>query len=125
MYEDFTITDPLSQKPYRCEYQSLIVGIATRHSDTVDIKFLVNGQGVWVGLPHPAWVEFKRRTGQALSDRMAVDLAGLYLKKQIETGAGAERNHLNDVSVNDVLALAEELHWLPRETSAAVLPAAR
>ncbi|HUX65926.1 MAG TPA: hypothetical protein VMV31_00400 [Terriglobales bacterium] len=114
MYEDFTATDPLTQQAIHCEYQCLVVGIATRHSDTVDIKFLVNGQGVWLGLPHPAWVEFKRIAGVPLSDRMAVDLAGSYLKRAIETGLGADRNHWNDISVADVLSLAAGLNWIPQ-----------
>jgi len=117
MYEDFTATDPLTHEAIHCEYQCLVVGIATRHSDTVDIKFLVNDQGVWLGLPHPAWVEFKRRTGVALSDRMAVDLAGYYLKRAIESGAGAEQNHWNDISVDDVMELATGMKWLPAARS--------
>ena len=117
MYEDFTATDPLTQQALHCEYQCLIVGIATRHSDTVDIKFLVNGMGVWLGLPHRAWVEFKRQTGVALSDRMAVDLAGCYLKRAIESGQGADTNHWNDITVADVLELAAGLNWLPQQVA--------
>lgn len=113
MYEDFRATDPLTGREVHCEFQCLMVGIATRHSDTVDLKFLVNGEGVWLGLPHPAWVEFKRRTGVALSDRMAVDLAGLYLKRAIESGIGAERSHWNDITVAEIMDLAESLNWLP------------
>ncbi|HEY7855337.1 MAG TPA: hypothetical protein VIC32_02755 [Terriglobales bacterium] len=114
MYEDFSATDPLTQQSFHCEYQCLVVGIATRHSDTVDIKFMVNGQSVWLGLPHPAWVEFKRITGLPLSDRMAVDLAGFYLKRAIESGLGADRNHWNDITVKDVLGLAHSLNWVPQ-----------
>ncbi len=112
MYEDFTASDPFSGENFHCQYQSVIVGIATRHSDTVDIKFLVNGQSVWLGLPHPAWVEFRRRTGQALSDRMAVDLAGMFLKRQLESGAGAGRNYWNEIRTDEVIGLAGELGWL-------------
>lgn len=112
MYEDFKAKDPLTGEVYHCIYQALIVGIATRHSDTVDIKFLVNGKPMWLGLPHPAWVEFRRRTGQRLSDRMAVDLAGFYLKRLIEDGQGVERQHWNDITVDDVMQLADSLGWL-------------
>lgn len=118
MYEDFTAKDPLTNEQFHCQYQCLILGIATRHSDTVDVKFIANGQGIWLGLPHSAWVEFKKQTGQPLTDRMAVDLAGLFLKHQIESGSGADRNHWNDISVADVLALASELHWLPEPAAA-------
>lgn len=143
MYEDFHASDPLTGKDYHCMFQCLIVGIATRHSDTVDIKFLVSGTGVWIGLPHPAWVEFKERTGQTLTDRMAVDLAGLFLKHSIESGLGvdvqresegdvadplnpnpvtvhSERSHRwTDITVADVLALCAELGWLPADNAPA------
>jgi len=32
-------------------YQALIVAIATRHADAVDIKFLVDGKTVWWRCP--------------------------------------------------------------------------
>jgi hypothetical protein len=119
MYEDFHCTDPLTGQDYHCIYQALIVGIATRHSDTVDIKFLINGKSMWIGLPHPAWVEFKLRTNQPITDRMAVDLAGFYLKKSIENGEGVDRNHWNDIKVEDVMRLAAELGWLKTEPARA------
>jgi hypothetical protein len=61
MFEDFTVTDRWSKKSVHCVYQALIVAIATRHADAVDIKFLVDGTTVWIALPHPAWVEYKKR----------------------------------------------------------------
>ena len=54
MFTDFTATDRWSKKPVRCVYQALIVAVATRHADAVDIKFTVNNRPVWVALPHPA-----------------------------------------------------------------------
>jgi hypothetical protein len=66
MFEDFTVTDRWSKKSVHCVYQALIVAIATRHADAVDIKFLVDGTTVWIALPHPAWVEYKKRTGKLI-----------------------------------------------------------
>jgi hypothetical protein len=91
MFEDFTATDRWTKKPVHCVYQALIVAIATRHADAVDIKFLVDGRPVWVALPHPAWVEYKRRTGKAITDSLAVEIAGHYLKTALETGEGLGR----------------------------------
>ena len=62
------------------------MAIATRHADAVDIKFLADGQPVWLALPHPAWVEYNRRTGKEISDPMAVQIAGHYLLAAIESG---------------------------------------
>lgn len=67
-------------------YQALIVAIATRHADAVDIKFLVDGHPVWVVLPHPAWVEYNKATGKIISDPLAVEAAGHFLKAAIEQG---------------------------------------
>jgi hypothetical protein len=91
MFEDFTVTDRWTKKPVHCIYQALIVAIATRHADAVDIKFLVDGKPVWVVLPHPAWVEYKNRTGTMITDSLAVEIAGHYLKSALEAGEGLGR----------------------------------
>ena len=91
MYQDFHATDRWSKKEVHCVYQALIVAIATRHADAVDIKFLVDGRPVWVALPHPAWVEYKKRTGRAITDPLAVEVAGHFLKTAMESGEAVGR----------------------------------
>jgi len=91
MYSDFTATDRWSKKPVHCLYQALIVAIATRHADAVDVKFLVDGHPVWVALPHPAWVEYQRRSGRCITDLLAIEIAGHYLKTALESGEGVGR----------------------------------
>jgi hypothetical protein len=88
MYKDFHAVDRWTKKEVHCIYQALIVAIATRHADAVDIKFLVDGRPVWVALPLPAWVEYKNRTGKVITDPLAVEIAGHYLKTALETGEG-------------------------------------
>lgn len=88
MFEDFTATDRWTRKPVHCHYQALIVAIATRHADAVDVKFLVDGRTVTIALPHPAWVEYKKRTGKAITDSLAIEIAGHYLKSALEAGEG-------------------------------------
>jgi len=91
MFEDFTAIDRWTKKPVHCVYQALIVAIATRHADAVDIKFLADGKPVCVALPHPAWVEYKKRTGKVITDSLAVEIAGHYLKAALEAGEGLGR----------------------------------
>ncbi len=91
MYTNFTATDRWSKKQVHCFYQALIVAIATRHADAVDIKFLVDGRPVWVALPHPAWVEYHKRTGKSITDPLAVATAGHFLKTSLESGEGVGR----------------------------------
>jgi hypothetical protein len=91
MFTDFIATDRWTKKQVHCLYQALIVAIATRHADAVDIKFLVDGRPVWVALPHPAWVEYKKRTGKLITDPLAKEIAGHFLKTALETGEGLGR----------------------------------
>ena len=91
MFQDFTATDRWTKKQVHCVYQAMIVAIATRHADAVDLKFLVDGRKVWVALPHPAWVEYQKRTGTHITDSLAVEIAGHYLKSALEAGEGLGR----------------------------------
>ena len=106
MFADFTATDRWTKKQVHCVYQAMIVAIATRHADAVDIKFLVDGRTVWVALPHPAWVEYKKRTGKAITDSLAVEIAGHYLKTALESGEGVGRE-MYSLTVEETLAHLE------------------
>lgn len=108
MYDDFQAVDRWSGKTVHCQYQALIIAIATRHADAVDVKFLVEDRPVWIALPHPAWVEYNQQTGKVITDPMAVQIAGHYLKWAIESGEDSGRemytltvqetlDHLNQV----------------------------
>ncbi len=93
MYENFYAVERWSKKKVHCVYQALVVAIATRHADAVDIKFNVDDRGVWIALPHTAWAEYSRRNpGKVITDPMAVQLAGRYLKQIIETGEDTGRD---------------------------------
>ncbi len=116
MFEDFTATDRWTRKPVHCVYQALIVAIATRHADAVDVKFLVEGRTVWVALPHPAWVEYKKRTGKMITDSLAVEIAGHYLKCALEAGEGLGREMYS-------LTVAETLLHLESVVNAMQSPA--
>jgi hypothetical protein len=91
MFTDFHATDRWTGKKVHCLYQALIVAIATRHADAVDIKFLVDGRPVWVALPHPAWVEYHKRSNKMITDSLAKEIAGHFLKTSLESGEGLGR----------------------------------
>jgi len=91
MYADFRVKDRWTGDEMHCMYQALIVAIATRHADAVDVKFLCNGRPVWVALPLPAWTEYNRRTGNVITDPLAIQVAGHYLKTAIESGLESGR----------------------------------
>ena len=106
MFENFTATDRWTGKQVHCVYQAMIVAIATRHADAVDFRFLVDGRRVWVALPHTAWVEYKKRTGKAITDSLAVEIAGQYLKTALESGEGVGRE-MHSLTVEETLAHLE------------------
>jgi len=92
MYENFYAVERWSKKKVHCVYQALVVAIATRHADAIDIKFNVDDRGVWIALPHTAWAEYSRRNpGKVITDPLAVQLAGRYLKQLIESGEDTGR----------------------------------
>lgn len=88
MYKDFHARDRWTKRDVHCLYQALIVAVATRHADATDIKFLVDGRPVWIALPLPAWVEYNKRTGKTITDPLAIEIAGHYLKTALESGDG-------------------------------------
>ena len=86
MYEDFTVTDRWTGEPLHVTWRGTLVAIATRHADATDIRFDVSGKPVWIALPNLAWIEMKRRTGKVITDYLAAQIAGRYLKQAIESG---------------------------------------
>lgn len=86
MYDDFTATDRWTKQPIHCIYQALVAAIATRHADAIDVKFLAGGRPAWIALPHSAWAKYNKLTGHVITDPLAVQTAGHYLKSAIETG---------------------------------------
>lgn len=106
MYEDFHVTDPWSGEDLHCRWTANIVAIATRHADAVDIRFEVNGRPVWITLPSAAWVEQKRRSGHVITDRLAAQLAGRYLKQAVLSGYDNGRE-MYAMSLEEVLEQAD------------------
>ena len=109
MYSDFQAKDHWTGDEVHCVFQAVIVAIATRHADAVDVKFLVNERPVWIALPHTAWGEYNRRSGKVITDPMAAQIAGFYLKRIIENGeeSGREMYMLTVADTLECLAALE------------------
>jgi len=102
MYEEFHVTDRWSGEDLHCRWKANIVAIATRHADAVDVRFDVNERPMWIALPCDAWVEQKKRTGKVITDQLAAQIAGRYLKQLVEEGFDARRE-VYTMSVPEVL----------------------
>src|SRR6516164_2222881 len=101
MYEEFRVTDRWTGEELNCRWKANIVAIATRHADAVDIRFDVNGRSLTIALPCTAWVEQKKRAGRVITDRLAAQVAGRYLKQLIEEGHDSRRE-MYTMSVGEV-----------------------
>jgi hypothetical protein len=102
MYEDFVATDRWTAEPLHCVWKGTVVAIATRHADATDIRFAVNGKPMWIAMPNQAWVEQKRRNGKVITDYLAAQVAGRYLKQSIENGYDNGREFYT-MTVDEVL----------------------
>jgi hypothetical protein len=102
----FEVTSKLSGQVYQCRFSHLWNGVATRHSDTIDTKFFVDGVARVVGLAHTAFVKFRERAGRDLTDREASFVAAEYLRERLEE---EDERPLYDVTHDDVLRLIEQV----------------
>lgn len=98
----FEVDSKLSGKTYLCRFSHMWNGIATRHADTIDTKFFVDGDALVVGLAHTAFVKFRDRTNRDLTDREASFIAAEYLRERLEED---DERKLYDVSDEDVTRL--------------------
>jgi hypothetical protein len=106
MYEDFVATDRWTGEPLHCVWKGTVVAIATRHADATDIRFAVNGKPMWIAMPNTAWVEQKARNGKVITDYLAAQAAGRYLKMAIASGYDNGRE-MYTMSVAEVLEHVE------------------
>ena len=102
----FEVTSKLSGETYQCRFSHMWNGIATRHSDTIDAKFFVDGEAHVVGLAHTAFVKFRDKAGRDLTDREASFVAAEYLRERLEE---ADVRPLYDVDHDDVLRLIAQV----------------
>ena len=108
MYEDFVVTDRWTGEQLHCAWRATIVAIATRHADATDIRFSVNDRPVWISLPNVAWVEQRRKNGKVITDYLAAQIAGRYLKQAVESGYDNGRE-MYTMTVDEVLEHAEAI----------------
>lgn len=108
MYEDFHVSDRWSGEDLHCRWKGTMVAIATRHADAVDVRFDVNGRALWVALPLEAWGRQKLLTGKVITDQLAAQIAGRFLKKSVEDGYDSRRE-ICTMTVAEVLSQLDEV----------------
>ena len=104
--------DPFGRK-YQVLLKWLQTAISIRHSDTVDVKFvLVDADGArtekTIALPHALLIQVSQETGRPMDDPWCSRLATLHLLHLIETGEDMEKD-LVTVSLSELRQYAEKL----------------
>ena len=103
MYEEFHVTDRWSGEVLNCCWKGTMVAIATRHADAVDVRFDVNGRPMWIALPLEAWGRQKLLTGKVITDQLAAQIAGRFLKQLVQEGYDSQRE-VYTMTVDEVLS---------------------
>ncbi len=102
----FEVTSKLTGQTYLCRFSHMWNGIATRHADTIDTKFFVDGTAHVVGLAHTAFVKFREKARRDLTDREASFVAAEYLRERLEE---EDVRSLYDLAHDDVLRLIAQV----------------
>jgi hypothetical protein len=115
--------DPFG-RVWEVEFQWLQTAISIRHSDSVDVKFVIWTNGVSndaeprqervIALMHPDLLEVTKQVNHALTDAFCGKLAAMHLAKMISTFEDMDKT-LVTVSKGEMLAYAEELTAPPAE----------
>ncbi|MGA2133892.1 MAG: hypothetical protein ABSH50_16480 [Bryobacteraceae bacterium] len=87
--------DPFGRK-WNVLFKWLQTAISLRHSDTVDVKFILESDGgkvqKQIALPHADVLELSRRTNHEITDAWCARLAALHLKRMVETGEDLDKD---------------------------------
>ncbi len=82
----FEVSSKALAHPVHCRFVHLLSGIATRHSDTIDCFFLVDGRKVTVAISCAAITALREREGRTLSDQRLAEIAARFLRRTLERG---------------------------------------
>jgi hypothetical protein len=88
-FREFTCTSRTDGTVYHCFFIFLQTAISLRHSDTVDVRFQVNGTRITVALPHVTFVEYAHHS-DIINDERAARIAATYLCEVLADGGSVE-----------------------------------
>jgi hypothetical protein len=107
----FEVSAKALGRPIHCRFVHLLSGIATRHSDTIDCHFLLNGKRVLVAISCAALTELREREHKPLSDQQLAEIAGLHLRRTLEQGYDPSGSELF-LGEEQLRKLGSELRYL-------------
>ena len=87
--------DPFG-RTWQVEFKWLLTAISLRHSDSVDVKFVLRSDDTkiqkTIALRHPDLLELSEKKGRPLTDPWCSRLAAEHLKHIVETGEDMEKD---------------------------------
>jgi hypothetical protein len=103
--------DPFGRQ-WQVLFKWLQTAISLRHSDTVDVKFILQSDATRVqkqiAMPHVDLLELSRRTNHEMSDAWCSRLAAMHLKRMVESGEDMEKD-LVTARLNELSGYAAEI----------------
>ena len=107
----FDVSSRALAAPVRVRFVHLFAGIATRHSDTIDCIFLIDGKHATVSISCLALTELREKEQKYLSDQQLAEIAALHLRRTLEHGYDATQAELF-IDGTQLRALGKELRYL-------------
>ena len=98
-------------EPVKVRFVHLFPAIATRHSDTIDCVFLVEGQHCTVSISCAALTQLREQEAKYLSDQQLAEIAARFLRDTLEQGYDATQAELF-MDGNRLRVLGGELGYL-------------
>ena len=107
----FEVSSKALAAPVKCRFVHLLSGIATRHSDTIDCWFRVDGHKVTVAISCATLTQLREREGKYLSDQQLAEIAALLLRRTLEEGYDPVQAELF-IGETELRTLGRELGYL-------------
>ena len=107
----FEVSSRSLEAPVNVHFVHLYSAIATRHSDSVDAIFLVDGRKATVAVSCATLSEVREREHKDLTDQQLANIAALHLRRTLEHGYDATEAELF-LSGEEFRGLARELGYL-------------
>ena len=107
----FEVSSRALAEPVKVRFVHLFAAIATRHSDTIDCDFLIDGQHATVSISCLALTELREKQQKYLSDQHLAEIAALHLRRTLENGYDATQAELFIDGIQ-LPALGKELGYL-------------
>jgi hypothetical protein len=107
----FEVTSRALAGPVKVRFVHLFAAIATRHSDTIDCVFVVDGQHVTVAISCLGLTALREKEQKYLTDQQLAEIAARHLHRTLEHGYDATQAELFIDGIQ-LRALGRELGYL-------------